>query len=224
MALYDYKMVACYIGRVQTGKANAGEYYVVASLKNKKQPREHATKVTIYRSDDEDFVDAVRSVFPATGNDPTTGQPWNGTDATAPATGFDKAAALKKLETMGDFDYTLFTNAKNMDQPLPGKYVMTYATDLNGHKAGEPVLEKNSTFVKVVKKVNIFVLMLDEASEQYAKGYTPEDRLKSKMNNLIPLEEFIKDPAKKAMVNPRDLGESVAVPLDSTEQAPEEAF
>jgi hypothetical protein len=101
---------------------------------------------------------------------------------------------------------------------------MTYATALNGHNAGDVVLEKNSSFVKVVSAVNIFVMMYDEASSQYVEGWDPTHRLRSRMNNLIPLEEFIKDPAKRALVNPRDLGETVSIPQDASSQTADEAF
>lgn len=222
--LFNYKMTSATIGQIPAGKANAGMYYVVAQLKNVANRRGKSTTITVFANDDEDFVTAVRSVFPATGIDPTTNQPWNGTDTTAPATGFDRLAAIKKLESLNGEDYTLFQGGKNFSTPLPGKYVMTYATNLNGHAAGEPVLEKNSSFVKVVSEVNIFVMMYDEAAEQYVEGYTPADRLRSRMNNLIPLEEFIKDPAKKAMVNPRDLGETVIVPLDAESDNADESF
>lgn len=220
--LFDYKMTSATIGQIKSGKANEGMYYVVASLKNTVNLRGKATIITVFANDDPEFVNAVRSVFPATGNDPETNQPWGGTDTAAPATGFNKLEAIKKLENLNGIDYTLFKGGKNFEAPLPGKYVMKYATDLNGHKTGEPICEKNSSFVKVVSSVNIFVMMYDEASEQYVEGWTPADRLRSRMNNLVPLEQFVKE--NRAMVNPRDLNEpAVSVPSEGP-AAPEEAF
>lgn len=215
--LFDYKMTSATIGQIPVGqnKANEGKFYVVAQLKNMKNRRGAQTTVVIFEQDDAEFVAAVRSVFPATGNDPT-GQPYHGTNTAIAAANFDMLAAMKQLENVNGDDFTLFPGAKNFDCPLPGKYIMTYATALNGNAAGSPVMEKNSNFVKVVDRITIFVMMYDEASEQYVEGWNPARRLQSRMNNLIPLEAFIQDPQNKAKVNPRDLGQSAAVPQDAT--------
>lgn len=222
MSLYNYVMKSATIGQIPTGKgkANEGMYYVVAGLKNEKNRREQVTRVTVFQNDDPEFVNAVRSVFPASGTDQNN-NPWNGTSTEVTSTDFSMAEAMKKLKNLDGEDYTIFVDAKNFDCPLPGKYVMTYATNLAGHQAGEPIKEKNSSFVKVVTSVEIFVMMYDEAKDQYVKGWGPEDRLRSRMNNLIPLEEFIKDPANRAMVNPRDLGEKVSVPNDGEQEEDE---
>lgn len=218
--LFTYKMTSATIGRVKETNAagqrnsNAGDYYVVARIKNTKNPRAKDTAIVVFERDDKAFVDAVRSVFP-TGND-ANNQPYNGSNTTIAAGSFDMATAMQQLENVGGENFRIFPDAKNMDFPLPGKYVMTYATALNGANAGDPVKEKNSGFVKIVTKVKLFVMMYDEAADQYVEGYGPEDRLNSRMNNLIALEKFIEKPENKAMVNPRDLNESApSVPQDA---------
>ena len=63
-------MTSAIVGQIQPGKANAGMYYVVASLKNAVNRRGKVTTITVFANDDPEFVSAVRSVLPAAGNDP----------------------------------------------------------------------------------------------------------------------------------------------------------
>ena len=209
--LYDYLFKNVRIGRVAEGKRNEGKYYVTGEFKNAKFPRSHGTQETIWQDDDPEFVNTIRSMFPATGKD-LEGNDWNGLNkdldgTTWGAKGYNDA--IKALQNLDGINWLLFSSAKNLDFKLDGLYCMKFATNLIGNgtaenpqfKEGEYIKEPSGHYVKVYDTVTIFVMMYDEAANQYVEGWGPKERLRSKMRNMVPLAAVIAE--NPDLVDPR---------------------
>lgn len=224
--LYDYLLKDVRIGKVEQGKRNAGDYYIVGTLKNAKFRHAHGTTETIWQADDKDLVDAIRSVFPKEGKD-AAGNDWNGSNADIKPEEFDYNAAMQSLRNLHGTDYMLFPSSKMLSYKLDGLYCMTFATDLIGNgtaenpqfKKGSYIMEPSGNYVKVYDSVDIFVTMYDEAAGQYVEGWGPRERLRAKMRNMVPLNAVIAQ--HRELVDPRYLSEFVVPSVATPAPAPE---
>lgn len=226
--LKDYLLKNVRIGKVADGKRNTGNYYLTCEIKvaDPRFRNMRGEKETIWYDEDPELIDTVRSVLPATGNDPQ-GNPWNGLNTDITTFGIaEYNAAMKTLENMDGINWLLRANGKFLDYELDAPMCMKFATDLVGngtvqnpqfHK-DDFVRDQSGSYVKVFKKVRIFVQMFDEATNDYVNGMEPEARLKNKMRNMVPLAAVIA--AGKEPVHPMYTTDYVVPTVTATPATP----
>lgn len=196
----DFKIINLSVNKIAEGKINAGKLYCTITLRDTRNFMAKPFATAIFEEDAPELFTAVRNALPATGNNPATNQPWNGTNTTLPAT----HKMEDSIKALSDAGFGVIMGGHLVDAELGGKYVMEYATPLNGHAVGDPVLESNSNYAKTVEKVKVFVIYADEVTKEPLSGWDVETRIRSRKRNLTPVETYLSDPQKKSLINPRD--------------------
>lgn len=174
-------------------------------------------KKTFYEDNNRDMYEAFASIIP----EESGGKNKDFTKAT-----FSQQVLLNELAKIEDGAYLFLPAAAYYSKPLGGAYVMTYATNLGEHKAGEPVMRQKEKYVRVVEEVMVFVAYAEEPTPgkkvSYLKGFDEERALESARRMLIPVEQFIAEKeGNKALVNPRYL-EGYKEPVPPTDASENE--
>lgn len=189
--LNDYSLKAISIETVEAGKPNAGQKYIAGTMYNNKFRKAKPRAFAMFEEEDREAFLAILNAFPATGNNPVTGRPWNGTNTSITPADFDPAKAEAMLRNVDGVDYLAFDNGCYERYKLPEPCVRVYSQDLGGHKLGTWVMDPTGTYVQIVEEIDVFVLKYSDEPGDYQEGWEIEKRARSQMRNLIPLAKAI---------------------------------
>lgn len=203
MANYLLKDIT--IGKINNANSTS-KYYVSGRLRNMKYRHAKATRIVIFDTDDQEFVDAVRSVFPKNDKADANAPKYYGTNGDIKPSEFDadaRTAAMAKLRHWGedDEDLLLYENGASERYILPTPMVMKYRGSIGGHSEGEWVCKPGSKFLKIWYEISVFVEKDDDGG--YVEGFSPEEMAQNRIRTMIPLMEAMKD--KSIEFDPLDI-------------------
>ena len=197
--VFDYLLVNPHILMTTASAAQPSQPYIMGILKNTKY-REKGTKhLTLFKNQDEEFVDWLRHQLPKTGtwtDADGKAHEWNGLKdfpADDPWTEEKYKAVCDEAFKLGFTD--LSVGKVIPDVPFDQPMVQKYNRELAGHAKDEFVCFKGTKQIKVYRTTKVFVRVCQEGAtwrdDQPIDGWGWTDGLNNALNRFIPLASIL---------------------------------
>lgn len=183
----DYVMKDLSVGKINSTNSSS-KYFVSGKLRNTKFRHAKATTIVIFDTDDQEFVDAVRSVFPKNDKNDQNAPKFYGTNPDIKPSEFTPEKLKEAMKTLRDWDgedLLLFPNGAREEYQLTTPMVMKYRGNIGGHAEGDWVCKPGSKFVKIWYSLGVFVEKDDEGG--YVEGFSSEESAQNRIRTMIPL-------------------------------------
>lgn len=197
--VFDYLLVNPHIFMTKESPNVKSQPYIMGILKNTKY-RERGTKhLTVFKNQDEEFIDWLRHQLPRTGtwtDSDGNSHNWNGLKdfpADDPWNEDKYKAICEEAFKLGFTDLSMGKVLPEVpfDQPM----VQKYNTELAGHNVDDFVCYKGTNQIKVYRHTKLFVRVCQEGAtwrdDQPIDGWGWTDALSAAMNRFIPLASIL---------------------------------